>query len=210
MDAASSPACRSRRSCVDFLGEVAQRRADPERAARASRRRFPTARWSSGCTRADDADPRRPARRRRRHRGRLGRLVAEDAAGRRVLLDRQRPRRADALDVRRRAARRAARRFVLDQGGKVSHFNYFSNERTAEAIVDALIDEDAPPGFRAIGPLSWAGESATGVRARARAARRRRGRPASSRRCSCCPASSAATSRSTASASGSAGASSTA
>jgi hypothetical protein len=28
--------------------------------------------------------------------------------------------------------------FVLDQGGKVSHFNYFSNLRTASAIVNAL------------------------------------------------------------------------
>ncbi|MEP6608105.1 MAG: CHAT domain-containing protein [Burkholderiaceae bacterium] len=53
--------------------------------------------------------------------------------------------------------------FVLDQGGKVSHFNYFSNERTAEAVVDALT-QDMPPGFRVIGPLSWSGESATGVR----------------------------------------------
>ena len=26
---------------------------------------------------------------------------------------------------------------MLDQGGKVSHFNYFSNDRTAEAIVIA-------------------------------------------------------------------------
>ena len=96
---------------------------------------------------ADEPIPGELARRRRRHRGRLGDLVAEDAAGRRVLLDRQRPRGADALDVRRRAARRRARRFVLDQGGKVSHFNYFSNERTAEAIVNALT-QDMPAGFR--------------------------------------------------------------
>ena len=128
---------------------------------------------------ADEADPGRSARRRRRHRGRFGRLVAQDAAGGRLLLDRQRPRRADALDVRRRAARRRTPSFVLDQGGKVSHFNYFSNERTAEAIVNALLHDSRPPGFRIIGPLSWAGESATGVRA---AAPRRRG-AAGSRRC---------------------------
>ena len=53
--------------------------------------------------------------------------------------------------------------FVLDQGGKVSHFNYFTNERTAEAIVNALI-QNTPAGFRVIGPLSWAGESSTGLR----------------------------------------------
>jgi hypothetical protein len=54
--------------------------------------------------------------------------------------------------------------FVLDEGGKVSHFAYFSNERTAQAIVDALV-HDAPSGFRTIGPLSWSGKSATGTRA---------------------------------------------
>lgn len=58
--------------------------------------------------------------------------------------------------------------FLLDQGGRVSHFNYFSNARTAAAVVDALT-LDEPPGFGAIGPLSWAGDSATGVRAAAKA-----------------------------------------
>ncbi|MDL2338411.1 MAG: CHAT domain-containing protein, partial [Pseudomonadota bacterium] len=53
--------------------------------------------------------------------------------------------------------------FVLDQGGKVTHFNYFANERTAEAVVNALT-QDAPLGWRSIGPLSRAGESSTGVR----------------------------------------------
>ena len=54
--------------------------------------------------------------------------------------------------------------FLLDQGGKVSHFNYFSNPQTASAVVNALISA-APDGFRVIGPMSWTGESATGVRA---------------------------------------------
>ena len=62
------------------------------------------------------------------------------------------------------APRDASATFVLDQGGKVSHFNYFSNERTAEAIVSALVHEQ-PHGFRKIGPLSWAGEVASGARA---------------------------------------------
>ena len=68
-------------------------------------------------------------------------------------------------------------RFLLDKGGKVSHFNYFSNERTVQAIASALLD-DLPADFAAIGPLSWAGEDASGTRAalavRARAARRDR------------------------------------
>ncbi len=62
------------------------------------------------------------------------------------------------------APRDASATFVLDQGGKVSHFNYFSNERTADAIVSALVHEQ-PHGFRKIGPLSWAGEVASGTRA---------------------------------------------
>ena len=33
--------------------------------------------------------------------------------------------------------------FVLDRGGKVSHFNYFSNPDTARAIVDGLVQDDA-------------------------------------------------------------------
>ena len=54
--------------------------------------------------------------------------------------------------------------FLFDQGGKVSHFSYFSNELTARAVVEGLTS-DVPPSFRTIGPLSWAGESATGERA---------------------------------------------
>ena len=67
------------------------------------------------------------------------------------------------------APRKTGSRLVLDQRGKVSHFNYFSNERTAEAIVNA-ITQDTPAGFRVIGPLSWAGESSTGARGRKRGA----------------------------------------
>lgn len=67
------------------------------------------------------------------------------------------------------APRAAPAGFVLDQGGSVSHFNYFGNERTAAAIVEALT-LDTPPSFRPIGPRSMAGESATGIRAARRAA----------------------------------------
>jgi pimeloyl-ACP methyl ester carboxylesterase/tetratricopeptide (TPR) repeat protein len=55
--------------------------------------------------------------------------------------------------------------FVFDQGSDVSHFNYFRNDRTAGAIVGALIQDTPPQEFRTIGPLSWAGQSSTGVRA---------------------------------------------
>jgi CHAT domain-containing protein len=62
--------------------------------------------------------------------------------------------------------------FLLDRGGKVSHFNYFSNERTVAAIASALAD-DAPADFAAIGPLSWAGADASGTRAAIALARSR-------------------------------------
>jgi CHAT domain/Lecithin:cholesterol acyltransferase len=63
-------------------------------------------------------------------------------------------------------------RFLLDKGGTVSHFSYFSNERTVQAIASGLLD-DAPVDFAAIGPLSWAGEDASGTRAAAAVARSR-------------------------------------
>ena len=59
--------------------------------------------------------------------------------------------------------RAAGATFLYDRGGKVTHFNYFSNKLTAEAIVNALTSAQ-PAGFRTIGPLSWKGESATGTR----------------------------------------------
>ena len=61
----------------------------------------------------------------------------------------------------------AAATFVLERGGKVTHFAYFSHPRTAEAICSALI-EDTPAGFRPIGPMSWAGSTSDGLRGRSR------------------------------------------
>lgn len=74
--------------------------------------------------------------------------------------------------------------FVLDRGDKVTHFGYFANESTAAAICNGLI-EDAPPEFQPIGPLSAAGKDPSGSRAE-QAVRRSRGpgddgRPASER-----------------------------
>lgn len=152
---------------IDFLGEVARRRAEPEMlpGLAAQIPDSPLVQWLHAV---DDALP-----------GEL-RVVAGDMEGDSVsswlktLL-------ADAfywtdndLVVQTRsmyggAPRAAAATFVLDQGGTVSHFSYFSNERTAEAIVNALL-QDAPQGFRLIGPLSWAGESSTGFRAARRGA----------------------------------------
>ena len=62
--------------------------------------------------------------------------------------------------------------FVLERGAKVSHFNYFANERSVQAVLSGLTD-DAPVDFRLIGPLSWAGQDASGLRAAQAVARSR-------------------------------------
>ncbi len=53
--------------------------------------------------------------------------------------------------------------FVLDRGAKVNHFSYFANDITVNAIRAAL-QTDVPAGFNAIGPLSWAGQDTSGTR----------------------------------------------
>jgi CHAT domain/Lecithin:cholesterol acyltransferase len=74
--------------------------------------------------------------------------------------------------------------FLLDRGARVAHNSYFAAERTAEAVCNALMQEQ-PAGFATIGPLSWAGESSTGTRAASSVGAARRGpadaRPASER-----------------------------
>ena len=74
------------------------------------------------------------------------------------------------------AARAGGATFLLDQSGKSTHFNYFANERTVQAVLDGLT-QSAPAGFRSIGPLSWAGQDAGGQRGARRSADD--GRPAS-------------------------------
>ncbi len=62
------------------------------------------------------------------------------------------------------APRAGGATFLLDQGPGVTHFAYFENDKTANAVVRALVDSLPPAGFQAIGPLSWAGQDATGQR----------------------------------------------
>jgi hypothetical protein len=62
------------------------------------------------------------------------------------------------------APRKGGASFLLDQGGKTTHFAYFVNPRTVEAVVDGLLADKPPAGFAPIGPLSWAGHDAGGLR----------------------------------------------
>jgi hypothetical protein len=82
------------------------------------------------------------------------------------------------------ARQQAGASFVLDRGAKVSHFNYFANARSVQAVLDGLTQQ-APADFRLIGPLSWAGKDASGIRAANAVARSRGpdrdGRPAEER-----------------------------
>ena len=150
---------------VNFLGEVARRRADPDKVPGLAAQipDSPLIRWLHSATSPISGDLR---------------VVAGDLQGDSVvswvkaLL-------SDAffwtdndLVVQTRSMYGGSPRerdstFVLDQGGKVSHFNYFSNAQTASAVVDALTrtDSTSPDGFNVIGPLSWAGESSSGTRA---------------------------------------------
>jgi len=61
--------------------------------------------------------------------------------------------------------------FLLDQGSGVTHFDYFKNDKTANAVLSALVQAQPPLGFRPIGPLSWKGEDSSGARDASAAAR---------------------------------------
>ena len=121
-------------------------------------------------------DSRRVARRGGRHRGRLGYIVAKDTAGRRFLLDRQRPGRSDALDVWRRStqdwrdvrARPGWKGFALQlfqqrahgrshcQRDNAGHADRFSRHRAA-VVVGRIV-------HRRAWPQTWSRRRQTGER----------------------------------------------
>lgn len=153
---------------VDFLAEVARRRSDPEEfpGLEAMMPERPVATWLNA-----PADP---------VAGDL-RVVAGDVDGDsltswlKTLLSDAFCWTDNDLVVQTRSMyggtpRSGGASFYLDRGGNVTHFSYFENERTADAVTRALI-QDQPADFRLIGPLSWAGEDASGTRA-ARAVQR--------------------------------------
>jgi hypothetical protein len=154
---------------VEFVGEVARRRADPAEIPGLATMmpETPLVEW------LNDAPPTIP--------GDL-RVVAGDLQRGNTLASWLKALLADAyywtdndIVVQTRsmysvAPRSAGASFLLDQGSGVTHFSYFSNEKTADAVIAALVDTEPPAGFKPIGPLSWAGEDASGERGLTRSA----------------------------------------
>jgi tetratricopeptide (TPR) repeat protein len=62
------------------------------------------------------------------------------------------------------AARVGGATFLLDKSAAATHFSYFFNDKTALGVVDALVQKESPPAFKTVGPLSWAGKDASGER----------------------------------------------
>ena len=154
---------------VDFLGEVARRRANPAEipGLAAMMPETPLVEWLNGAPPTIPGDLR---------------VVAGDLQRGNTLGSWLKALLADAyywtdndIVVQTRsmyagAPRSAGASFLLDQGSGVTHFSYFSNEKTADAVISALVDTEPPAGFKPIGPLSWAGEDATGERGLTRSA----------------------------------------
>ena len=121
---------------VDFLGEVARRRADPDKVPGLAAQipDSPLIRWLHA---ADEPHQRRSARRGWGSPGRFGGDMGQDLLSDAFFWT------DNDLVVQTRSMYGGSPRerdstFVLDQGGKVSHFNYFSNAQTASAVVNAL------------------------------------------------------------------------
>ncbi len=185
---------------VDFLHEVARRRADPAElpGLEAMMPDSPVVAWlNSAASRSPASCASSPATSKATRSARGSKTLLSDAFywTDNDLVVQTRSMYGGA--PRAKTANGSGARFLLDQGGKVSHFNYFSNERTVQAIASALTRRRAAPtsarSARCRGP------------ARTRAARaRRRGRAlarraadAAGRRAAgglrACPASSART-----------------
>jgi hypothetical protein len=147
---------------VDFLSAVAQRRADPEQLPGLAAQ-IPGSALIQWLHAADAALP-----------GQL-RVIAGDVQGdsvgswlKTLLADSFYWTDNDFVVQTRSmyggAAREGGALFLLDRGAKVAHNSYFAGERSAEAVCNALTQNE-PAGFAVIGPLSWAGEESSGARA---------------------------------------------
>ena len=151
---------------VDFIGEVARRRADPSMipGLAAMMPGAPLLEWLNAAPRPLPGDLRVVA-------GDLQRGSTVGSWVKSLLADAYYWTDNDIVVQTRSmyggAPRAGGASFLLDQGPGATHFNYFANQKTADAVVDALVSVAPPAGFKVIGPLSWAGEDASGERGRA-------------------------------------------
>jgi hypothetical protein len=148
---------------VDFIGEVARRRADPSEipGLEAMIPDTPLVNWLNAAPQEIPGDLRVVAGD-LEHGNTLGSWIKALLADAYYWTD-------NDIVVHTRsmyggAPRKQGATFLLDQGPGVTHFAYFANDRTADAVVNALVEPLPPAGFRPIGPLSWAGEDARGER----------------------------------------------
>ena len=148
---------------VDFVGEVARRRADPSQipGLAAMIPGTPLINWLNAAPQALPGDLRVVA-------GDLQRGSTVGSWVKALLADAYYWTDNDIVVQTRSmyggAPRTGGASFLLDQGPAATHFNYFANQTTADAVVDALTAVAMPAGFKAIGPLSWAGDDASGER----------------------------------------------
>ena len=151
---------------VDFVGEVARRRADPALipGLAAMMPGAPLLDWLNAAPRALPGDLRVVA-------GDLQRGSTVGSWVKSLLADAYYWTDNDIVVQTRSmyggAPRTGGASFLLDQGPGATHFNYFDNQKTADAVVEALVSVTPPAGFKMIGPLSWAGDDASGERGRA-------------------------------------------
>ncbi len=150
-------------SLVDFIGEVARRRADPSEipGLAAMMPNTPLVNWLNAAPLAIPGDLRVVAGD-LQHGSTIGSWLKSLLADAYYRTDNDIV--VNTNSMYGGAPRAAGATFLLDQGPGVTHFAYFENDKTANAVVRALIESLPPAGFQAIGPLSWAGTDASGQR----------------------------------------------
>ena len=148
---------------VDFIGEVARRRADPSEipGLAAMMPGTPLVNWLNAAPKSIPGDLRVVAGD-LQHGSTIGSWLKSLLADAYYWTDNDIV--VNTNSMYGGAPRAGGATFLLDQGPGVTHFTYFENDKTANAVVRALIDSVPPAGFQIIGPMSWAGQDASGQR----------------------------------------------
>ncbi len=148
---------------VDFIGEVARRRADPSEipGLAAMMPGTPLVNWLNAAPKSIPGDLRVVAGD-LQHGSTIGSWLKSLLADAYYWTDNDIV--VNTNSMYGGAPRAGGATFLLDQGPGVTHFAYFENDKTANAVVRALVDNLPPAGFQVIGPMSWAGKDASGAR----------------------------------------------